>query len=161
VLEIGDVAPAFTLRDQHGQEQTLASRLGVGNVLLVFYPFAFTAGCTLEMRALRDNAAEWEELGTEVIAVSCDSVPSLRTFADQEKLDFVLASDFWPHGEVSTSYDAFEPVLGAAGRATYAIDRDGIVRWTVRTAIADARDVTEYVKALAHLQPLAPTPSGL
>lgn len=151
MLEIGDVAPDFALRDQHGQEQTLASRRGARNVLLVFYPFAFTGVCTGEMRALNDHAAAWEDLGTDVIAVSCDSVPSLRAFAEQEKLELPLASDFWPHGEVSTAYGAFDPALGAAGRATYTIDRDGIIRWTVRTAIPDARDITDYVKALTDL----------
>jgi peroxiredoxin len=151
VLEIGDVAPELALRDQHGQEQTLAARRGARNVLLVFYPFAFTGVCTGEMKALRDNALAWEDLGTDVIAVSCDSVPSLRAFAEQEKLEFPLVSDFWPHGEVSTRYGAFDSTLGAAGRATYAIDRAGIIGWTIRRAIPDARDITDYLKALAEI----------
>jgi peroxiredoxin len=151
VLEVGELAPEFCLRDQHGQEQTLASRRDQRNVLVVFYPFAFTGVCTGEMRALSDNAAEWERLGTDVLAVSCDSVPALRAFADQEGLGFPLLSDFWPHGEVSTAYGAFQPDLGAAGRATYAIDRSGVIRYTVHTAIPNARDINDYVKALADL----------
>jgi mycoredoxin-dependent peroxiredoxin len=150
-VDIGDKAPEFSLRDQHGQEQSLAARRGNRNVLLVFYPFAFTGVCTGEMHALSENAAKWEELGTDVIAVSCDSVPSLRVFAERESLQLPLASDFWPHGEVAAAYGAFDESLGAAGRATFAIDRDGIIRWTVRTAIPDARDITDYVKALAGL----------
>jgi mycoredoxin-dependent peroxiredoxin len=148
---VGDVAPDFSLRDQHGQQQSLGSRRGTRNVLLVFYPFAFTGVCTGEMRALSDNASVWDDLGTDVIAVSCDSVPSLRAFAEQEKLEFPLASDFWPHGEVSTSYDAFESALGAAARASFVIDRDGVIRWTVRNEIPDARDITGYLEALAAL----------
>jgi mycoredoxin-dependent peroxiredoxin len=151
VLEVGDVAPDFSLRDQHGQQQTLGARRGERNVLLVFYPFAFTGVCTGEMRALSDNASAWVDLGTDVLAVSCDSVPSLRVFAEQEELEFPLVSDFWPHGEVSTAYGAFDSKLGAAGRATYAIDKAGAVRWTVRTAIPDARDINDYLKALAGL----------
>jgi peroxiredoxin len=151
VLEIGDTAPEFTLRDQHGQDQSLSVRRGSRNVLLVFYPFAFTGVCTGEMTALADNLWEWERLGADVIAVSCDPVPSLRAFADQEGLAFPLASDFWPHGAVSTAYGAFDDKLGAAGRATYVIDKQGVIRWTIRTAIPDARDITDYLKALAEL----------
>jgi peroxiredoxin len=149
--DVGDTAPAFTLRDQHGQDQSLAARRGERSLLLVFYPFAFTGVCTGEMRELSEHAASWAERGTDVLAVSCDSVPSLRVFADQEGLSFPLLSDFWPHGEVSRAYDAFDEKLGAAGRATYLIDPDGIVRWTVRTAIPDARDINDYLKALADL----------
>jgi peroxiredoxin len=150
-VEIGDAAPDFTLRDQHGQDQSIAARRGTRNVLLVFYPFAFTGVCTGEMKALATNAPQWEELGTDVIAVSCDSVPSLRVFAEKEELTFPLVSDFWPHGAVSTMYGAFNAELGAAGRATYAIDKQGIVCWTIRTAIPNARDITDYLKALAEL----------
>jgi peroxiredoxin len=148
---IGDAAPEFSLRDQHGQEQTLAARRGQRNVLLVFYPFAFTGVCTGEMRALYEHADEWETLGTDVLAVSCDSIHSLRVFAEQEGVSFPMLSDFWPHGAVSTQYDAFDSKLGAAVRATYVIDREGIVRWTVRNEIKDAREITDYLKALAEL----------
>jgi peroxiredoxin len=151
VLDVGDTAPAVTLRDQHGQDQSLAARQGLRNVLLVFYPFAFTGVCTGELRALSENAASWEASGCDVLAVSCDSVPSLRAFADQEGFTLPLLSDFWPHGAVSAEYGAFDEKLGAAGRSTYLIDRGGIVRWTVRTAIPDAREITDYAKALADL----------
>jgi peroxiredoxin len=151
MLPIDAAAPDFALRDQHGQAQSLASRRGSSNVLLVFYPFAFTGVCTGELRSLNDNAPTWSELGADVIAVSCDPIPSLRAFADQEGLELPLVSDFWPHGAVATAYDAFESSLGAAGRATYVIDRAGVIRWSVRNAIPDAREVTEYVTALAGL----------
>jgi peroxiredoxin len=148
---VGEVAPEFALRDQHGRPQTLAARRGARNLLLVFYPFAFTGVCTGEMHALQDNALTWDSLGTNVLAISCDPVPSLRAFADREGFEFPLASDFWPHGAVSAAYDAFEPNLGAAVRATFVIDRAGVVRWSVRNEIADAREITDYVKALAEL----------
>jgi peroxiredoxin len=148
MVGVGDAAPDFALRDHHGQEQTLAARRGERNVLLVFYPFAFTGVCTGEMRALSDHASSWEALDTDVLAVSCDSVPALRVFAEQEALAFPLVSDFWPHGAISSAYGAFDETLGAASRATFVIDRDGIVRWTVRTAIRDAREITDYLAAL-------------
>jgi len=149
--QVGDDAPEFAIQDQHGREQSLAKRRGDRNLLLVFFPFAFTGVCTGEVRALADHAVTWESFGTDVIAVSCDSVPALRAFADREKVDFPLGSDFWPHGEVARAYDAFDPFLGCATRATYLIDRGGVIRWTVRTAIADPREVEDYVKAIAEL----------
>jgi peroxiredoxin len=148
---VGDQAPAFQLRDQHGSEQSLASRSGERNVLLVFYPFAFTGVCSGEMLALQEHADAWAQRGTDVLAVSCDAVPSLRAFADANGLAIPLLSDFWPHGLVSAAYGAFDRDLGAAGRATYLIDKTGAVRWTVQSAIADARDVNEYLKALDDL----------
>ncbi|HVT65528.1 MAG TPA: peroxiredoxin [Mycobacteriales bacterium] len=145
---VGDKAPAFQLRDQHGGEQSLASRSGERNVLLVFYPFAFTGVCSGEMLALQDHADDWVERGTDVLAVSCDPVPSLNAFADANGLTIPLLSDFWPHGQVSKAYGTFDNDLGAAGRATYLIDKAGTVRWTVQSAIADARDVSDYLEAL-------------
>ncbi|HVW81362.1 MAG TPA: peroxiredoxin [Mycobacteriales bacterium] len=149
--EVGDTAPAFTLRDQHGQEQSLESRAGSRNVLLVFYPFAFTGVCSGEMLALQEHLAEWDGLSTDVLAVSCDPVPSLRAFADSNGLELPLLSDFWPHGKVSTSYGAFDQMLGAAGRSTYVIDKAGVIRWKVSSAIADPRDVNEYLATLTGL----------
>jgi mycoredoxin-dependent peroxiredoxin len=151
MVEVGDVAPAFTLRDQHGREQSLAERAGTRHVLLVFYPFAFTGVCSGEMLALQEHVAEWDTFATDVLAVSCDAVPSLRAFADRSGIEIPLLSDHWPHGAVSTKYDAFDETLGAAGRATYLIDKAGIVRWKVSSAIADARDVNSYLAALGEV----------
>lgn len=151
MIEVGDTAPAFVLRDQHGREQSLAERSGSRNVLLVFYPFAFTGVCSGEMLALQEEAAGWDSLATDVLAISCDPVPSLRAFADHAGLEIPLLSDFWPHGKVSKAYGAFDESLGAAGRATYVIDKSGVVRWTVSNAIADARDINDYLKALSDL----------
>jgi peroxiredoxin len=151
MVDVGDTAPAFMLRDQHGREQSLASRSGSRNMLLVFYPFAFTGVCSGEMRALSERATEWDALATDVLAVSCDPVPSLRAFADHAGLEIPLLSDFWPHGAVSKAYGAFDDSIGAAGRSTYVIDQAGIVRWTVSNAIADARDITDYLNALSDI----------
>ena len=148
MLEVGDTAPTFTLRDQHGRAQSTATRTGTRHVMLDFYPFAFTGVCSGEMLALQEHVADWDELATDVLAVSCDPVPSLRAFSDQAGLEIPLLSDFWPHGEVSKAFDAFDATLGAAGRATYIIDKAGLIRWKVSSAIAEARDVTEYLSSL-------------
>jgi peroxiredoxin len=86
-----------------------------------------------------------------VLAISCDTVASLRVFAEREGLDYPLLSDFWPHGEVARAYGVFNEGLGAADRGTFVIDKQGVVRWTVRTEISEARTIEDYQKALAEL----------
>jgi mycoredoxin-dependent peroxiredoxin len=150
-VEIGDKAPDFTLRDQHRQEVHLSDFRGKKNVVLLFYPFAFTGVCTGELCAIRDERADFENDDTQILAVSADTMHALRIFAEQEKLEYPLLSDFWPHGAVAKSYGVFDENLGAATRGTFIIDKDGIVRWKVVNAIPDARDQDEYKKALASL----------
>ncbi|MFL6239118.1 MAG: peroxiredoxin [Actinomycetes bacterium] len=150
-VEVGDKAPDFTLRDQHKQEVTLSDFRGEKNVVLLFYPFAFTGVCTGELCAIRDELPEFENDDTEILAVSADTSHALRIFSEQEKLEYPLLSDFWPHGEVAKAYGVFDEKLGAATRGTFIIDKEGIVRWKVVNAIPDARDQAEYKKALAAL----------
>jgi peroxiredoxin len=151
VVQVGDEAPDFELRDQRARPHRLSSYRGIKNVVLVFYPFAFTGVCTGEMCTIRDELGSLQNDETQVLAVSCDTVPTLRVFAEREGLDFPLLSDFWPHGDVANAYGVFNDALGATERGTFVIDRSGVVRWSVRTAISDARTVGDYQKALADL----------
>ena len=151
MIDVGAVAPDFDLRDQHAARHQLSAYRGEKRVVLVFYPFAFTNVCSGELRAIRDATAALQNETTQVLAVSCDTVASLRVFADQEGFDYPLLSDFWPHGEVAKAYGVFNDVLGAADRGTFVIDRAGVVRWTVRNEIPDARSLVDYEKALADL----------
>ncbi len=82
----------------------LADFRGEKNVVLLFYPFAFTGVCTGELCALRDNLPKFTDRDTQLLAVSNDSIHSLRVFAEQEGLEYPLLSDFWPHGNVSRAY---------------------------------------------------------
>ena len=150
-IAVGTEAPDFELRDNNAQTHRLSSFRGDKNVVLVFYPFAFTGVCTGEMCAIRDDVASLQNDDTQVFAISCDTVASLRVFAENEGLTYPLLSDFWPHGQVAKSYGVFNETLGAADRGTFIIDKAGIIRWTVRNAIKDARDIAEYQKALAEL----------
>jgi peroxiredoxin len=149
LIGVGAEAPDFELRDQHAQAHRLSSYRGEKNVVLVFYPWAFTRVCTGELDAIHADVGSLQNAETQVFAVSCDPVPSLRHFAEQQGLDFPLLSDFWPHGAVASSYGVFNEGLGIAERGTFVIDRAGIVRWTVRNEIPDARDLGELQKALA------------
>ena len=147
-IEAGTKAPDFELKDQHGQVVKLSDFRGAKNVVLLFYPFAFTGVCTGELCALRDQLPKFVNDNVQLLAVSNDSPFSLRVFAEQESLEYPLLSDFWPHGETSRRYGIFDEEKGCALRGTFIIDKEGVVRWTVVNDLPDARDLNEYVKAL-------------
>lgn len=150
-LAVGDQAPDFELRDQHGRTVRLSDFEGAKNVVLLFYPFAFTGVCTGELGALRDELPAFQNDEVQLLAVSTDSMHTQRVFSDQEGLDFPLLSDFWPHGEVARAYGVFAEDKGCALRGTFVIDKEGVVRWTVVNGLPDARDLDEYLKALEAL----------
>ena len=147
-LRLGGPAPDFTLRDQFGQDVTLSSYRGAKAVAIFFYPYAFSGVCTGEMAGIRDRLAEFLTFDTEVLAISCDPTYSLRAFADQDGLNFPLLSDFWPHGEVSRSYDVFDEEFGCPQRSSYVIDKEGLVSWAVHNAMPEGRDLDEHLKQL-------------
>ncbi len=147
-LRIGGPAPDFTLRDQFGQDLTLSSFRGSKSVAILFYPFAFSGVCTGEMAGVRDRLAEFVTFDTEVVAISCDPLFALRTFADSDGLNFPLLSDFWPHGEVSRAYEVFDESSGAPRRSSYVVDRGGTVRWAVHNAVPEGRDLDEHLRQL-------------
>ena len=150
-LDVRQSAPGFTLPNQHGEPITLSSFRGQQNVVLVFYPWAFTGVCTGELCELNERIATFDNDETVTLAVSCDAKFSLRIFAEREGYAFSLLSDHWPHGEVSRAYGVFDEDAGAPLRGTFIIDKQGVVRYTVVNAIPDARDPDEYEKVLASL----------
>jgi mycoredoxin-dependent peroxiredoxin len=150
-IEVGEQAPDFELTDQHGTPVRLSSFQGAKNVVLVFYPLAFSGVCTGELCAIRDEFPESDRDDVEVLTVSVDSTFAIRTWADAEHFQFGLLSDFWPHGAVATLYGVFDSERGIATRGTFIIDKDGVVRWKVVNPIPQARDLAEYSKALAAL----------
>jgi mycoredoxin-dependent peroxiredoxin len=148
-VEIGDVAPDFELKDQHGTPVRLSALRGEKNVVLVFYPLAFSTVCSGELCEMRDSFPEADHADVEVLTVSVDSVHVPRAWADAEGYEFGLLSDFWPHGAVAKSYGVFDEQRGIATRGTFIIDKSGVVRWKVVNAIPQARDLAAYQKALA------------
>jgi len=150
-IEIGDVAPDFELPDQHGTPVKLSSFRGAKNVVLVFYPLAFSGVCSGELCALREDFPEVNRDDVAVLTVSIDSVFTHRAWADQENFQFSLLSDFWPHGSVAKEYGVFDEGRGVATRGTFVIDKNGTVRWYVVNPIPQARDIADYQKALAEL----------
>jgi mycoredoxin-dependent peroxiredoxin len=150
-IQVGDKAPDFELKDNHGATVRLSDFRGEKSVVVLFYPFAFTGVCTGELCELRDNLPKFVNDDVQLLAVSNDSIHTLRVFAEQEGLEYPLLSDFWPHGEVSRAYGVFDADKGCAVRGTFIIDREGVVRWSVVNALPDARDLNEYVAALGTL----------
>lgn len=150
-VEIGDLAPDFELKDQHGTSVRLSALRGEKNVVLVFYPLAFSGICGGELCELRDSFPEAEREDVDVLTVSVDSIFVHKTWAETEGYEFGLLSDFWPHGDVAKAYGVFDDERGIATRGTFIIDKTGVVRWKVVNAIPQARELAEYSKALAAL----------
>ena len=150
-LDVGQPAPDFSLRNQHGQTVSLSEFRGEKNVVVLFYPWAFSGVCSGELADIREHLADLHSDTSELLAISCDAMYSLRAFAERDGLEFPLLSDFWPHGEVARRYGIFNEEIGIAGRATFIVDREGIIRWRVTNAIGEARSLDAYRKALTDL----------
>ncbi|PRX48467.1 peroxiredoxin [Prauserella shujinwangii] len=150
-VEVGTEAPDFTLKDYNKQDVTLSSFRGEKPVLLVFYPFAFSGICQGELCQLRDEFADYENEGVQVLGVSVDTPFSLKAWAEQQGYQFPLLSDFWPHGEVAKAYGVFNETAGLALRGTFLIDKEGIVRYAEVNEPGQARDQQAWKKAVAQL----------
>jgi peroxiredoxin len=140
-IQVGDQAPDFTLRDQHGAGFRLSSYAGKKAVLLVFYPFAFSGVCTGELTGFRDRLGEFETDDTTIAAISCDPMYSQRAFADRDGIFFPLLADYWPHGEVASAYGVFDSEQGCPERSSFVVGKDGLVRWAVHNDRGDPRDL--------------------
>lgn len=150
-LTIGQEAPNFTLTNQFGESVELASFRGKKNVVVVFYPFAFSGICTGELCTLRDDLGAYQNEDSELLAISCDPMYSLKAFGEAEGYKFNLLADFWPHGAVSKAYGVFNEDRGFSIRGTFVIDKEGVLRWQVVNGPGDARNAADYKAALASL----------
>ena len=150
-IEVGDQAPDFTLMDQDRNPVTLSSFRGRKNVVLVFYPLSFTGVCEGELCAIRDSIADFSGDDVQTLAISVDSGPTHKRWAEEQGYTFPLLADFWPHGEVARAYGVFREDLGLALRGTFIVDKQGRVAYKVVNAIPDARDHGEYLEVLANL----------
>ena len=150
-LAIGDRAPDFTLKDQHGQSITLSSYARGKAVMVFFYPFALSGVCTGELTGLRDRLGDFETDHSTLVAVSCDPMYTQRAVADRDGIFFPLLSDFWPHGDTAKAYGVFDEISGGPKRSSFAVDKDGIVRWTQHNAKREGRDLDAHAKALGDL----------
>jgi glutaredoxin-dependent peroxiredoxin len=131
MLIIGQTAPAFTLFSADRQEVALSDYKGK-NVVLLFFPMAFTSVCTAELCEMRDNLGTYTDLNADILAISVDSPFTLAKFRDEQALPFPLLSDF--NKEVSRAYDAIYELFGmnmrgVSKRAAFVIDGQGVVQY--------------------------------
>ena len=150
-LAVGTVAPDFTLKDQNNQEITLSDYRGKKNVLVVFYPLAFTGTCQGELCKVRDTLPTFENGDTAVVAISVGPPPTHKIWAAEQGYTFPLLSDFWPHGAVTQAYDVFNEKAGFPNRGTFVVDKTGIIRFSEMNGPGEARDQGAWEKALATL----------
>ena len=148
MVQVGQEAPDFTLANQHGESVTLSQYRGSKNVVVVFYPWAFTGVCTGELGSIRDRVGEFDNDDTVTLAISCDARFSLRVFAEREGYPFQLLADHWPHGATAKAYDVFVEAKGAAKRGTFIIDKDGVVQSQVVNNLPLGRNIDETLRTL-------------
>lgn len=153
-IEAGQIAPDFTLFDTEKKQLSLSSLQGK-NVLLLFFPLAFTSTCTKELCGVRDNIAAYNNANATVLGISVDSLHTLARYKDDQKLNFTLLSDF--NKEVSAAYGSLYEMFGynmkgVSKRSAFLIDKKGIVRYA--EVLEKAGDVPNFAaidKLLAEL----------
>lgn len=146
---VGSPAPDFTLPSTSGQSVTLASLRGK-NVLLAFFPLAFTGTCTAEMCAISEDYGKFQSGNTMVLPISVDSVPALKEFKAKEGIAVDLLGDF--KRDTSRLYGVLNEEKFYSNRAYIVIDKNGIVRWTHQEANnSERRDNRELLAELAKL----------
>ncbi|MFD4183561.1 peroxiredoxin [Rhodococcus sp. NPDC058514] len=150
-LDVGAIAPDFTLKDQNNQEVSLSDYRGKKNVLIVFYPLAFTGTCQGELCKVRDGLPKFENDDAAVLAVSVGPPPTHKIWAAEQGYTFPLLSDFWPHGAVAQAYDVFNDKAGFANRGTFVVDKAGHIRFAEMNGPGEARDQAAWENALAAL----------
>lgn len=151
-VKVGDSAPDFTLRDHNNQKVALADFRGDKNVLLVFYPLAFTGICQGELTEVQDNLGVYNNADVQILTVSVDSPYSHKIWAQQQGFNFPLLADFWPHGAVAQAYGVFNEDKGVANRGTFIIDKTGIIQYAEMSQPGEARDQSGWRKALEALR---------
>ncbi len=147
-VEVGSEAPDFTLRDENGEEVSLSSLRGQ-NVVLFFFPAAFSGICTKELHQATELGEQYDAAGAQVYGISVDSPYALKAWKRDEGLKAHFLSDNHPKGAIATEYEAYIPEAGVATRATYVIDKDGKVAHKMINHPGEMRDQDSIIQALA------------
>lgn len=147
---VGKPAPDFTLPSTADEEVTLSSFQGKSNVVLAFFPLAFTSVCTDEMRCFTNDFALFEGVDAKVFGISVDSVPALKEFKAKHGFEIHLLSDF--KRDVCRAYGTLIEDTFFSKRAYVIVDRRGITQWVfVEAELGDRRDNTELLEQLRGL----------
>lgn len=153
-ISIGQAAPDFTLFDSEKKPLTLSEQKGK-NVLLLFFPLAFTSVCTKELCGVRDNISRYHSANAQVLGISVDSVYTLAKYKAEQSYNFPLLSDF--NKEVSEAYDSLFKdwilnMKGVSKRSAFVIDKEGIVRYA--EVLESAGEMPDFDKINAVLENL-------
>jgi len=144
--EVGSKAPDFTLVNQDRENVTLSQQLSKGNVVLAFFPGAFSGTCTKEMCSFRDTMSNFTGVNATVLGISTDTFFTLKAWGDQQHFGFPLLSDY--NKDVIRAYDVVNPDMiglrNIAKRAVFVLDKGGVVRY--REVLEDARNEPDYRK---------------
>jgi peroxiredoxin len=146
MVETGSKAPDFTLMNQNREPVSLSQELGTSNVVLAFFPGAFSGTCTKELCNFRDTMGNFRNVNARVLGISTDTFFALKAWDDQQKLGFPLLSDY--NKEVIHKYGVVNPDMiglkNIAKRAVFVIDKGGVVRH--REVLDDARNEPDYTR---------------
>ena len=150
-IEKGMNAPDFTLKNSEGKEITLSETLKSKNVVLLFFPLAFTSVCTDELCRTRDNMKIYESLDAEVFGISVDSFFTLKEFKKSQNLNFQLLSDFNKRAaeKYGCLYDEFFGMKGVAKRSAFVIGKGGKIRYA--EVLEDAGKLPDFKKLVNSL----------
>ena len=143
-IEIGQSAPDFTLYDSEKKQVSLHDLKGQ-NILLLFFPLAFTSTCTKELCSVRDNISWYNDVNAKVLGISVDSLHTLAKYKEEQKLNFTLLSDF--NKEVSTAYGSIYEMFGynmkgVSKRSAFVVDKKGIIRYT--EVLENASEIPDF-----------------
>jgi peroxiredoxin len=133
MIEAGEPAPQFTLRDQDGRAVSLSDFRG-RRVLLIFYPLDFSPACTDQHSINQEVRAEVEGRGVEMVGISVDPPSAHKAFREKLGIGFPLLADFEPKGEVARSYGAYLDGVGHGNRSLVLVDEQGRVEWVHEAA---------------------------
>jgi len=145
-LQIGNQAPSFTLHTSINETISLSDFAGEKNVLILFFPQAFTGVCTKELCAIRDDISRYQNTNAQVLGISVDSVFTLAKFKEEQQLNFPLLSDF--NKEVSTAYDSIYEsftgmnMKGVSKRSAFLVDKAGVIQYA--EVLESAGDIPNF-----------------
>jgi peroxiredoxin len=150
VVRIGDPAPAFTLPSTSGSDVSLTDFRGRSNVLLAFFPLAFTSTCTAENCAFSEDFDQFATASTVVLPISVDSVATLKEYKAKYQMKQDLLSDF--KRDVSRTYGTLLEDKFFSNRSYFLIDKQGVLRWMHTEAkLGDRRDDAELLRTIRSL----------
>lgn len=154
MLQPGDIAPEFTINDTNNEALSLSSFKGDKNVVLLFFPFAFSGTCTKELCDTRDNLKLFESLDAQILGISIDSFFTLKEYKSSHNLNFPLLSDF--NKDVSaayhTLYEEFIGMKGVSKRSAFVIDKEGVIKYV--EVLENASEIPNFDAINATLQAL-------